>query len=148
MFTVSFILQYIIMSAIMSNNYTNSFIRDKYTQKTIGNPLVKESNFLLNSQTITGEKNMDFYNLLIPFLKFPKCYYPNGLGVYSFSLYPINIQQSGTCNLSTFTNINFLNKYNITDLNNNNYIFKSYFVTTNVLKFIHGVGATVFYSNY
>ena len=129
-------------------NYTNSFIRDRYTHKTIGNPLIKESNFLLNSQTITGEKNMDFYNLLIPFLKFPKCYYPNGLGVYSFSLYPINIQQSGTCNLSTFTNINFLNKYNITDLNNNNYIFKSYFVTTNVLKFIHGVGATVFYSNY
>lgn len=129
-------------------NYTNTFIRDRDTQKTIGLPLIKQNSLLLNSQTITGERNMDFYNLIIPFLKFPKCYYPNGMGVYSFSLYPFNIQQSGTCNLSTFSNISFLNRYKITDLNNNNYIFKSYFVTTNILKIIHGVGATVFYSNY
>ena len=129
-------------------NYTNTFIRDKDTQKTIGLSLIKQNSLLLNSQTITGERNMDFYNLIIPFLKFPKCYYPNGMGVYSFSLYPFNIQQSGTCNLSTFSNISFLNRYKITDLNNNNYIFKSYFVTTNILKIIHGVGATVFYSNY
>ena len=129
-------------------NYTNTFIRDRNTQKTIGLPLIKQNSLLLNSQTITGERNMDFYNLIIPFLKFPKCYYPNGMGVYSFSLYPFNIQQSGTCNLSTFSNISFLNKYKVTDLNNNNYIFKSYFVTTNILKIIHGVGATVFYSNY
>ena len=76
------------------------------------------------------------------------CYYPNGLGMYSFSLYPLNTQQSGTCNMSSFANISFIVQYLNTDLNNNNYIFKSYAVTTNILKIIHGLGSTVFYSNY
>ena len=142
-------LSYMLNSNVNDHfNYTNSFIRKMDTQETIGIPLIKYNNLLLNSQTITGEQNMDFYNLIIPFLKFPMCHYPNGMGVYSFSLYPVNIQQSGTCNFSVFTNISFLNNYVITDINNNDYIFKAYFVTTNIFKVVHGVGATIFYSNY
>jgi hypothetical protein len=128
-------------------NYTTSFIRNPITQQTIGIPVIKELDLLLNSQTISGSNIMEFYNILMPFLKFPMAYYPNGLGMYSFSLYPQNTQQSGTCNMSSFANIAFLVKFNnITT--NNNYIFKSYAVTTNVLKIIHGLGSTVFYSNY
>ena len=128
-------------------NYTTSFIRNRITQQTIGIPVIKELDLLLNSQTISGTNIMEFYNILMPFLKFPMAYYPNGLGMYSFSLYPLNTQQSGTCNMSSFANIAFIVKFNnITT--NNNYIFKSYAVTTNVLKIIHGLGSTVFYSNY
>ena len=129
-------------------NYTNSFIRDRISQQTIGLPIIKNLDFLLNSQAITGSHIMEFYNILMPFLKFPMCYYPNGLGMYSFSLYPLNTQQSGTCNMSSFANISFIVQFLNTDLNNNNYIFKSYAVTTNILKIIHGMGSTVFYSNY
>ena len=129
-------------------NYTNSFIRDRVTQQTVGIPIIKNMDFLLNSQTITGPRIMEFYNILMPFLKFPMCYYPNGLGMYSFALYPLNTQQSGTCNMSSFANIAYMIRFINTDLNNNNYIFKSYAVTTNILKIIHGLGSTVFYSNY
>ena len=83
----------------------------------------------------------------MPFLKFPMAYYPNGLGMYSFSLYPLNTQQSGTCNMSSFANISYIVNFN-NIVSNNNYLFKSYAVTTNVLKIIHGLGSTVFYSNY
>jgi hypothetical protein len=131
-----------------SYNYTNSFVRNPITDQTIGITVIKELDILLNSQSITNYHIMDFYNILIPFLKFPMCHYPNGLGMYSFSLYPLNTQQSGTCNMSSFANISFIVQFNSTDLNNNNYIFKSYAVTTNVLKIIHGIGSTVFYSNY
>ena len=97
-------------------NYTNTFIRKNNT--TVGIPLLKTCNILLNSQTITGDNNFEFYNILQPFLKFPKAYYPFGFGIYSYSLYPINSQQSGTINMSTFSNISMLYKYNITDVFN------------------------------
>jgi hypothetical protein len=130
-------------------NYTTSFIRDPATQQTIAIPVIKEIDLLLNSQTVTGLNIMEFYNILMPFLKFPMAYYPNGLGLYSFSLYPFNTQQSGTCNMSSFTIISFIVQFNnMVLLSNNNYIFKSYAVTTNILKIIHGLGSTVFYSNY
>ena len=128
-------------------NYTTSFIRNPKTQETIGIPVIKALDLLLNSQTITGSHIMDFYNILMPFLKFPMAYYPNGLGMYSFSLYPLNTQQSGTCNMSSFANISYIVNFN-NIVSNNNYLFKSYAVTTNVLKIIHGLGSTVFYSNY
>jgi len=129
-------------------NYTNNFIRNEISQQTVGIPLIKDLDILLNSQSIAGLQIMEFYNILMPFLKFPMAKYPNGLGMYSFSLYPLNTQQSGTCNMSSFSNISFSVKFNNTDLNNNNYIFKSYASTVNILKIIHGLGATVFYSNY
>ena len=127
-------------------NYTNTFIRKNNT--TVGIPLLKKCNILLNSQTITGDNNFEFYNILQPFLKFPKAYYPFGFGIYSYSLYPINSQQSGTINMSTFSNISMVYKYNITDVFNNYYLFKTYAVTINVFRVLHGIGSTIFYSNY
>jgi len=129
-------------------NYTNTFIRNPETNITTGIPLLKTANILLNSQTITGENNMEFYNIVQPFLKFPKCYYPFGFGIYSFSLYPNTFQQSGTVNMSSFSNINVLTRFNSTDTFNNYYAFKAYAVTINIFRVIHGVGSTVFYSNY
>ena len=129
-------------------NYTNSFIRNPDTGLTVGIPLLKSANILLNSQTITGDNDMMFYNVVQPFLKFPKCYYPFGFGVYSFALYPNTMQQSGTVNMSAFQNISMITRYNITDIKNNYYIFKAYAVTVNIFRVMHGVGSTVFYSNY
>jgi Major capsid protein N-terminus/Large eukaryotic DNA virus major capsid protein len=129
-------------------NYTNTFIRNPITNLTVGQPIIKTSNILLNSQTITGENNFEFYNIVQPFLKFPKCYYPFGFGLYSFSLYPSTFQQSGSVNMSCFSNIELITRFNNTDVQNNYYILKVYAVTLNVFKVLHGVGSTIFYSNY
>ena len=130
-------------------NYTTSFIRDRYTDEFVGIPLIKTAEILLNSQSITGNNEIGFYNKVIPFLKFPRLHSTkNGMALYSFALYPITTQQSGTINLSYFNTIDILTELNAVDLSNTNYILKGYFVTVNVLRFIHGVADTVFYSQY
>lgn len=128
-------------------NYTTLFYKNN--QKYAGIPVINKINILLNDQTITGEISMDFYNKFQPFLKFPKSYdTSNGFGIYSFSLYPITIQASGTINLSAFSNISINTSFNVIDSNNTNYRIKAYFITLNVFKVIHGVGDMVFNNYY
>lgn len=130
-------------------NYTTSFIRNPITNFCEGKSLIKNANILLNNITITGENDMEFYNRLIPFLKFPKSKNTDaGFGIYSFSLYPITTQQSGSINMSYFSNVSINNSLNITDVLNNDYILKAYFITINVFRVIHGVGDVVFSSAY
>ena len=78
----------------------------------------------------------------------PKTYKTNGFGIYTYSLYPITPSQpSGSINMSLFNNISINQSFNIVDRNYNNYIFKAYFVTHNILRIYHGVGGLVFSNN-
>jgi hypothetical protein len=137
---------------------TNNTVNDYFNYTTLfykkgleyaGVPVINTANIYLNGQTITGENSMDFYNKFQPFLKFPKSYNTsNGFGLYSFSLYPITIQASGTINLSCFSDININTRFVVIDASNTNYRIKAYFITLNLLRIIHGVGDVVFNNYY
>ena len=73
---------------------------------------------------------------------------PSGFGVSTFALYPINIQASGSCNMSCLNTFEINTRFNKIDEKYNNYIFKSYHVVHNVLRIVHGVSGIIFNSNY
>ena len=128
-------------------NYKTTFIRNPLNEIS-GNPLIKDANIILNSNQNNQVFDMKFYSRLMPFLYFPRTYKTDGFGIYTYSLYPITPSQpSGSINMSLFNNISINQSFNIVDRNYNNFIFKSYFVTHNILRIYHGVGGVVFSNN-
>ena len=65
-------------------------------------------------------------------------------------LYKVFYNDSGNIESLTeiINSININQSFNIIDKNYNNYIFKSYIVTHNILRIYHGVCGLVFSSNY
>jgi hypothetical protein len=127
-------------------NYNTTFIRNDL-QQIQGTSIIKNASFDFNSNQIGTSMDFKFYSKVIPFLSYPMAYNNDEFGIYKFCLYPINTQPSGSCNFSCFTNVDINTRFNIIDTNNN-YIFKSYAVTYNILKIIHGVAGLVFNGNY
>jgi hypothetical protein len=128
-------------------NYNTTFIRN-LKNEIGGDPLIKEANITLNSNQNNQIFDMKFYSRLMPFLYFPRTFKTDGFGIYTYSLYPITPSQpSGSINMSLFNNISINQSFNIVDRNYNNFIFKSYFVTHNILRIYHGVCGLVFSNN-
>lgn len=134
-------------------NYTNvfydtnkTFFQDKYFINK--NPVIKSANIALNSSIVSDPLEMEYYQLYNTYNYYTMAHIPNGFGIESFSLYPAKIQPSGSCNLSCFTKFDINTQFNIIDINYNNYIFKTYAVTYNVLRIANGVCGTIFNSNY
>lgn len=130
-------------------NYNTTFIRNDL-QQIQGNPIIKYANFDFNSNQFSTPMDYSFYSKLLPFLSYPMAINNDNYGIYKFCLYPINTQPSGSCNMSCFTNVDINTRFNKIDTPtaNNNYIFKSYAITYNILKIVHGVSGLVFNSNY
>ena len=126
-------------------NYMTTFMRENNSIK--GSPLIEFAGQTLNSTSIIEYFPMSYYNLLIPFTYWPMSKNTSGYGVSTFSLYPENIQASGSCNMSSFNTWNINVRFNKVD-NINKYLFKCYAVSYNVLKIVHGVSGTIFNSNY
>ena len=127
-------------------NYKTTFIRKD--NKIEGDNVIVNASFSYNSIGNIEEFPMNYYNLLVPFNNFPMAKIPSGFGVSTFSLYPINIQASGSCNMSCLNTFEINTYFNRIDEKYNKYIFKCYAVTHNVLRIVHGVSGTIFNSNY
>lgn len=128
-------------------NYKNTFIRNDLGQIE-GDPLIYSAYLSFNSIGQIESFPMSYYNLLQPFYNFPMAKIPSGFGVSTFSLYPINIQASGSCNMSCLNTFDINTVFRRIDIKYNKYIFKTYAVTHNVLRIVHGVSGTIFNSNY
>lgn len=128
-------------------NYKTTFIRNNLGQIQ-GEPVIYQANISFNSINNIEDFPMSYYNLLQPFYNFPMAKIPSGFGVSKFALYPINIQASGSCNMSCLNTFEINTYFNRIDEKYSNYIFKSYAVTHNVLRIVHGVSGTIFNSNY
>jgi hypothetical protein len=128
-------------------NYMNTFIRNDLGQIE-GDPVILSAYISYNSINQTNSYPMSFYNLLQPFYNFPMSKIPEGFGVSTYSLYPINIQASGSCNMSCFNTFDINTIFRRIDEKYNKYIFKCYGVNYNVLRIVHGVCGTIFNSNY
>jgi len=133
-------------------NYTNLFFDDNvaFNNKTLikRKTVVSMANFSLNSSIVNTPIEMEYYKLYTPFNYFTMSHVPSGFGIESFSLYPQNVQPSGSCNMSCFNIFDINTQFNKIDIDYNNYIFKTYAVTYNILRIANGVCGTVFNSNY
>lgn len=128
-------------------NYNNTFIR--YDDGTIkGDPLILSAYLSFNSIGQIENFPMSFFNLLQPFYNFPMSHIPSGFGISTFSLYPINNQASGSCNMSCLNTFDINTIFRRIDAKYDKYIFKTYAVTYNVFRIVHGVSGTIFNSNY
>lgn len=112
------------------------------------NPVIQKVSFSLNSSVTTNELDMKYYSVFSPFIHYSMTYKTNGFGLSSFSLYPDNLQPSGSCNMSSFYTFDINTYFNNIDINYNNYVFKAYSVTYNYLRIVNGVAATIFTSNF
>lgn len=128
-------------------NYKTTFIRNAIGEIQ-GDSVINTAGFTFNSSTITQQFPMSYYNYVQPFNYFPMAKVPDGYGISTFCLYPINIQPSGSCNMSCFNTFDINTNFNPIDISYSKYIFKSYAVTYNILRIVHGVSGTVFNSNY
>jgi len=132
-------------------NYNTLFFDPQVIQNTISflyNPVINNASFSLNSSVTTNELDMKYYSVYSPFIHFPMTYKTNGFGLASFSLYPDNLQPSGSCNMSSFYTFDINTYFNNIDINYNNYVFKAYTVTYNYFRIVNGVAATIFTSNF
>jgi len=128
-------------------NYKTTFIRNDLGEIN-GTSVINDASLSFNSNTINEKFQMEYYNFLQPFIYFPMSKVPTGFGVSTFTLYPLNIQASGSCNMSSLTTFQINTRFNTIDINYNNYIFKTFGVTYNVLRIVHGVSGTIFNSNF
>lgn len=128
-------------------NYKTTFIRNKLGQID-GESVIAQASFSYNSIGNLEDFPMSYHNLVVPFYNFPMAKPPSGFGVNTFSLYPINIQGSGSCNMSCLNTFEINTYFNRIDDKYNKYIFKCYAVTHNILRIVHGVSGTIFNSNY
>lgn len=128
-------------------NYKTTFIRNDI-QEIKGEPVISNANLSFNSNNSVEDYPMSYYNLLQPFYNFPMAKIPSGFGVSTFALYPINVQASGSCNMSCLNTFEINTYFNKIDEKYDKYIFKSFSVTHNVLRIVHGVSGTIFNSNY
>ena len=127
-------------------NYKTSYIRNN--NEIEGTSVIKSAYLSFNGIPVTDMMDMNFYNYLQPFFYFPMAKVPDGYGISTFCLNPINIQPSGSCNMSCFNTFEINTKFNTIDIDYNNYIFKTYGITYNILRIVHGVSGTIFNSNF
>jgi hypothetical protein len=127
-------------------NYKTSFIRD-IDGNINGKSVIKNVSFNLNSSQISDSYEMEVYNYLLPFEKFKMSNVPAGFGIFSFSLYPNNLQPSGSCNMSVFNTFSINATFNPIDITYNNYKFKTYSITYNNLVIVHGLAGVMFNTN-
>lgn len=126
-------------------NYTTSF--DYSSNITNNISIFKDASILLNSKSYIETQNIEFFQHLLPYLSFDKAYPTNGICLIPFSLYPRNLQVSGSCNMTLFNDISIITKFKSFDNNYNKYIFKSFSSHLNILRINKGIAGCVFNFN-
>lgn len=128
-------------------NFTDTDIENFYTanddkyKKTI----VKKSQILLNNQPRTQEKEAHYYNKLQPFWYY-KASIPDGINVFSFSLYPKEHQPSGSCNMAQINKVDL--RVDIVEPEDPDvkYNMSVYSIGYNILRIQNGIGGLAFSS--
>ena len=157
-------IQYFLNPDVNENFNYNLYFFDNNrlnNSKKLGNNLFNQTavinkvQFLINSNIITNLSDMNFYNFFEPFYNFVEPFYnfpqtkvPSGFGLIPFSLYPDDLQPSGSLNMSAITNFEIDYIFNPIDINYNKYVIKNFTITYNYLRISNGVAATIFTNNY
>lgn len=124
-------------------NYNNNpILNNKYNNNQVGESLIKYDKLLFNGVKRINES--DKYFNIIQSLEYFYNKPQKGLHIYTFALYPLDNQPSGTCNMHKIDNVQLdLILDDCINLNNTA-TFKCYSVSYNVLRVYAGYGKLVF----
>lgn len=108
-----------------------------------GKNLVYTAELLLNSQVRSLRKNGNYYNYLVPYYTHTRA--PAlGINGYSFSLFPEDLQPTGTCNMSRVDDIALDLQFQETIDSLHPAKFRAYCTNYNILKISNGIGGLLF----
>ncbi len=125
-------------------NYTDSHIlAGGIGGVEVGKTLFEEETIKLNSQDRLGKQQNIYYEYLQPY-QHTTNRLPNGCGMYSYALFPTDVQPSGTTNMSQIELIELFTKMNYKININNKAKFRSYSLSNNVWRVNNGLSALVF----
>jgi hypothetical protein len=122
-------------------NYTDSYIYEN--NKQTGGSIILNETLLLNGKERIDLRSSRYFTEVQPYQHFR--YSPTaGINVYSFSLYPTQVQPSGTCNMSQIDNVSVQINLNFVITVLNTAKFKAYGLNYNILRIANGLGGLVF----
>ena len=129
---------------ITNENYLND-VKTVLNYKIVKIPYCLESTLIFNSVTIFNQ-SYQFFNYLQPY-KYYNSTPELGTNVYSFALYPTDIQPSGSVNFGRIPAVNL--RLDLLKLNNklnefNDYNVSIYVTNQNVLRIIGGIAGLAF----
>lgn len=119
-------------------NYTDSHLYDIYGN-LLGSNIIIDQTIIFNGQERISLRNYSYFNYVQPFQHFDYDI-PIGINCYSFSLFPLLIQPSGSCNMTQIDN----SKIQLKCKYFKKAIFRSYCISNNVFRISNGVSGLVF----
>lgn len=106
-----------------------------------GNDPLATAKLVLNGHDRFATRNADYFNLVQTLQSFPRC--PDvGIYVYSFAIKPVEMQPSGTCNMSRIDNAT----WNFTMTSSNQVYVYVYAVNYNIFRVVSGMGGLAYSS--
>jgi len=124
-------------------NYTDSYKYDAQNELPIGNSLVNDETILLCGRQRISLRNYNYFDWVQNYEHF-NYYRYEGINTYSFSLYPLLSQTSGTCNMSQLSSSSLQLNVNHKIQTSNPAYCRSYYVSTKVLRISNGLSGLVF----
>jgi len=105
--------------------------------------ILKSAQIMLNNQPRIQPKDAEYFNKIQPFWYF-KTKIPNGVHLFSFSLYPKQFQPSGSCNMAQVKKVD-LNVDIVQPIEEGvGYNMSVYTIGYNILRIQNGTGGLVF----
>lgn len=108
-----------------------------------GGPLIRETTLLVNDKEVVSNRDAKYFDHVQTYQHY-RTEPPKGLMFYSFSLYPLDFQPSGTLNTSQIDTMKVRLRMAPNINSNNPAIFRAYCVCNNILRVSNGVGGVLF----
>lgn len=120
----------------------NPRVNKEFNYKQTGDSLIKSCKLMFNGIEVVNENYKYFHN--IQSYNHFKCNNQKGLCVYSFSINPLDLQPSGSCNMNKIDNVQI--ELNVDKCINENNLgtFKCFSVSYNWLRIKGGYGGLLF----
>ena len=122
-------------------NYTDSY--EYINNNQVGSNNILKTKLLLNGNERFEERDGDYFNKTQSYQNHRNSDF-TGINCYSFSLFPDDIQPSGTCNMSKIDQISMDFDVNTKISYTNNGLLRVYSKHKNILRISNGLGALVF----
>lgn len=120
----------------------NPRLNDEFNYCQSGNSLIKSCKLMFNGIDVVDENYEYFHN--IHSMEHFKCNNQTGLCVYSFSLKPLQLQPSGSCNMNKIDNVQIEMHLDKCINENNLGTFKCFSVSYNWLRIKGGYGGLLY----
>ena len=132
-------------------NYTSSYQRrisdtenyDVPVGSPVGNPLITQETILLNNNARLSLRGSNYFMNTQQYQNFQYTTVP-GIHFYSFGLFPLLLQPTGTCNMSQLDDVQLQISLSPVVTPTLTASFRSYAVCYNVLRIVNGLAGLVF----